>query len=443
MKTASNNYLRLKRNIMRVLIIGSGGREHALAWKLALSPLVDKIFIAPGNGGTSEAGENVNIAADDIDSLVNFAKKEDIDLVAPGPELPLTLGITDAMNKAGIKCFGPDAFCAQMEGSKSFAKEIMAKAGVPTAKAKTFTDAAAAKEYIQNGPAKVVVKADGLAAGKGVIVAQNKAEALAAIEDMLVRNAFGNAGAKVLIEEMLEGEEVSLLAFCDGDYAAPLPSAQDHKAAYDDDTGPNTGGMGAYSPAPILPDSQLQQMVDTVIRPILKTLKEEGHPFKGVLYAGLMITKDGPKVLEYNARFGDPECQPLLSRLTSDLASHMLACCDGKLQEEQITFSPQSAVGIVLASEGYPGKYAKGMPIANIEEAEKCAKAFHSGTKRSDSGLKSDGGRVLCVTALGDTLAAARDKAYEAISRIEMPHSRYRKDIADKGLARQKLMRHN
>lgn len=423
---------------MRLLIVGSGGREHALAWKLAQSPLVESISIAPGNGGTGEAGQNVNIAADDIPGLVQFAKKEKIDLVVPGPELPLTLGIADAMEKEGIACFGPDSYCAQMEGSKSFAKSIMAKAGVPTASAKTFTDARAARNYVLAGPEKAVIKADGLAAGKGVIVAKNRDEALSAIDSMLSKKNFGSAGSKILVEEMLEGEEVSLLALCDGDTATPLPSAQDHKPAYDGDKGPNTGGMGAYSPAPLLPDKKLEEMADLVIRPILRALKESGHPFKGILYAGLMITKDGPKVLEYNARFGDPECQPLMLRLESDLAKHMLACCQGKLKEEKISFRPEPAVGVVLAAEGYPGKYARGMPVSGLEEAEKTAKVFHSGTIKDESGVKSAGGRVLCVTALGNNLAEAKNNAYAAMVKIRMPQSRCRKDIAYKGIARLK-----
>lgn len=425
---------------MRILIIGSGGREHALAWKLAQSQKVKTIFIAPGNGGTDCIGQNINIAVDDIPALVDFAKKEKIDLVVPGPELPLTLGITDAMENAGITCFGPDKFCAQMEGSKSFAKSIMAKAGVPTGKSATFTNIQAASEYVLSGPERVVVKADGLAAGKGVIVARNRNEALTAIDAMLNQKEFGKAGETVLIEELLEGEEVSLLALCDGETAVPLPSAQDHKAAYDGDTGPNTGGMGAYSPAPLLPDAELEKMADIAIRPILQTLKAEGHPFKGVLYAGLMLTKDGPRVLEYNARFGDPECQPLLMRLNSDLAQHMLACCQGRLKEENIEFTPQSAVGVVIAADGYPGKYAKGIPISGIDKAEKYATVFHSGTSKDADGLKSTGGRVLCVTSLGNNLAEARQNAYKAVSHIQMPQSRFRSDIADKGLARLKKL---
>lgn len=421
---------------MRILVIGSGAREHSLAWKLAQSPLAETVFIAPGNGGTDEAGQNADIAADDIEGLVDFAKREKIDLVVPGPELPLTLGITDSMEAAGIHCFGPDSYCARLEGSKSFAKSIMAKANVPTGQAKVFTEARAAKEHVAAGPEKCVIKADGLAAGKGVIVAQSRDEAIAAIDDMLGRGCFGQAGAKILVEEMLEGEEVSLLALCDGDYAAPLPSAQDHKAAYDGDKGPNTGGMGAYSPAPLLPDCDLEKMTDLVIRPVLRALKAEGHPFRGVLYAGLMLTQNGPKVLEYNVRFGDPECEPLMLRLESDLVRHMLACCEGKLPEEQISFRSESAVGIVLAAKGYPGEYARNLPVSGLEKASQTAKVFHGGTVKENGAVKSTGGRVLCVTAIGKNLKDAKQNAYAAVEQICMPQCHYRTDIAEKGITR-------
>lgn len=428
---------------MRVLIIGSGGREHALAYRLAKSPQVEKIFIAPGNGGTVELAQSVAIAPDNIPELVEFAREQNIDLVVPGPELPLTLGIVDAMTDVGINCFGPDQYCAQLEGSKHFAKTVMNQANVPTAVCKVFTDAAQARDYVQNGPEQVVIKADGLAAGKGVVVANSKAEALAAIDEMLEQKQFGKAGETVLVEERLVGEEVSLLCLCDGETAAPLPSAQDHKAAYDGDKGPNTGGMGAYSPAPILPDQDLEKMADLVIRPILAELAKSGHPFKGVLYAGLMITKDGPKVLEYNVRFGDPECEPLMLRLQSDLASHMLACCKGSLKNEKVSFCNDSAVGIVLAARGYPGPYPKGMVIEGLTEAEQIATVFHAGTIRKNGSVESNGGRVLCVTALGANLEQAREKAYSAMENIHMPESFYRKDIAEKGIARIKASKNS
>ena len=429
---------------MRVLIIGSGGREHALAWKLRQSPKVDTLLIAPGNGGTAVEGENRSVDAGDIAGLVELAKKEAVDLVVPGPEQPLTGGIVDAMQQAGIRCFGPSFWCAQLEGSKSFAKHILESAGVPTAAYRTFTDRDAALSYVREKGAPIVIKADGLAAGKGVVVARTLDEALEAVDMIMGQKAFGAAGSKVVIEEFLEGEEVSLLAFCDGETALPLPSAQDHKAAYDNDTGPNTGGMGAYSPAPILPDSELEHMTDLVIRPILREMKRQGHPFVGVLYAGLMMTKNGPRVLEYNTRFGDPECQPLLMRLEGDLMDVILACVEGRLADVKLAISQKHAVGVVIAAEGYPGSYAKGMPIAGIEEAEAHgAKVFQAGTAIRDGQVISSGGRVLCVTALGDDLAAACENAYAAVRRVRMDKSRYRTDIAQKGLRRMSAAREN
>ena len=321
---------------MRVLIIGSGGREHALSWKVARSGKAEKIYCAPGNGGTAQEGENIPLKDSDVAGLVSFAKGNVIDFVIPGPELPLTLGVVDAMTQAGIRCFGPSQWCAQLEGSKAFAKDIMQKAGVPTAACGVFTELEAAKSFVEEKGAPIVIKADGLAAGKGVVVAQTKEEALEAL-DQIMGGVFGAAGSRVVIEEFLVGEEVSLLAFCDGKTALPLPSAQDHKAVFDGDTGPNTGGMGAYSPAPIVPDAELEKMADIAIRPILAEMARQGHPFTGILYAGLMMTKDGPKVLEYNVRFGDPECEPLLMRLESDLLEIMDACIDGRLDEVKLS----------------------------------------------------------------------------------------------------------
>lgn len=426
---------------MRILVIGSGGREHSLVWKLAQSPKVSEIIVAPGNGGMELEGvRTVPVQADDIKGLCRLARQEEVDLVIPGPELPLTEGIVDAMNILGIACFGPDRFCARLEGSKLFAKQTMEKSNVPTAACAAYNDADSAKAFVRSKGAPLVIKADGLAAGKGVVVAQTVDEAIEAIDNIMCKKAFGESGTQVLIEECLAGEEVSLLALCDGEHAVPLPSAQDHKAAYDGDTGPNTGGMGAYSPAPILPDSELEAMCDKVIRPILEQLSKEGHPFKGVLYAGLMMTPKGPKVLEYNVRFGDPECQPLLSRLDSDLVDIILACIRGDLTKELVRFKPQSACGIVIAAEGYPGSYKKGMPINGLAEAEKLqdVKVFHSGTKLVDGKIQANGGRILCVTALGDDLEQARKQAYEAAARIQMEGSRYRSDIAMKGIARLK-----
>ncbi|MDR1660777.1 MAG: phosphoribosylamine--glycine ligase [Desulfovibrio sp.] len=424
---------------MRILVIGSGGREHALVWKLSQSPRVDEIFAAPGNGGTEREGAiNARIAADDIDALVALAQKEKMDLVVPGPELPLTLGIVDRLRQAGIPSFGPDAYCARLEGSKAFAKQLMTKTGIPTAKHSVFTDAEAAKNHIVKFGAPVVVKADGLAAGKGVVVAKNSREALQAVEDIMVARAFGAAGDKVILEEHLRGEEVSLLCFCDGEHAVPLPSAQDHKAAYDNDQGPNTGGMGAYSPAPMLRSADLEGMVDVAVLPVLKELASSGHPFTGVLYAGLMLTDGGARVLEYNTRFGDPECQPLLMRLGGDLARIMLDCVSGGLDPASIIWNKQTALGVVLAARGYPHACAKGQIIKGIEEAETIpgVKVFHSGTAVKDSVLISSGGRVLCVTALGDDLARAQATAYAALEKIRMKNAFYRKDIGDKGLRR-------
>lgn len=423
---------------MRVLVIGSGGREHALVWKLKQSPLVDEVYAAPGNGGTArEDAVNIDIRADDIAGLVTFARREEIGLVVPGPELALTLGITDAMKEAGIPCFGPDGYCARLEGSKAFAKNIMQRAGVPTAACAVFEDLDAARAHVQKVGAPLVVKADGLAAGKGVVVAQTTEEALAALDDIMGRKAFGAAGSRVVIEECLIGEEASFLCLCDGLRAVPLPSAQDHKAVYDGDKGPNTGGMGAYSPAPILPDEDAERMADLVARPILRELAKDGHPFVGVLYAGLMMTADGPKVLEYNTRFGDPECQPLLMRLDGDLVDIMQAALAGDLSAVPVRQKPESALGVVVCAKGYPQSYPKGMPIEGLDEAEADgAKVFHSGTVIENGVCKANGGRVLCVTALGKTLAEAQSKAYKAVDKIRMPDSFHRSDIGDKGIRR-------
>lgn len=421
---------------MRVLVIGSGGREHALQWKLSQSPLVEKVFVAPGNGGTRD--NNIDLNVSDFEKIRDFCIGEKIDLVVPGPELPLTKGLVDFLEDAGIPCFGPDKYCATLEGSKSFAKEVMDSAGVPTAKYKIFSDPEAAKSHVRQCGAPVVIKADGLAAGKGVVVAATLEEALKAIESMLIKKDFGESGANILIEEKLSGEEVSLLCFCDGKNARPLASAQDHKAALDGDKGANTGGMGAYSPAPLLPDEDLEKMTDLVIRPVLKEMAQRGHPFKGVLYAGLMITDQGPKVLEYNVRFGDPECEPLVMRLEADLASVMLACINGSLDQEKISFSDKCALGIVLTASGYPGTYEKNLPITGLDELDPDIIAFHAGTNWQEGMLLSSGGRVLCVSALGDDLLDAKDKAYKALEKIHMPKSHYRKDIGDKGLMRTK-----
>ncbi len=423
---------------MRILIIGSGGREHALTWKLSQRPDVDEIFVAPGNGGTAGIAVNVPIKDNDIPALVAFAKEKAVDLVVPGPELPLTLGVVDAMKEAGIPCFGPVAACARLEGSKSFAKEVMQAAGVPTAAAGVFTNRADADAFAASYGAPLVIKADGLAAGKGVIVAMTDEEVKAALDLMFENSAFGDAGSTVLIEEFLRGEEVSLLCFCDGKTALPLPSAQDHKAVFDGDKGPNTGGMGAYSPAPVLPDEKLDAMADIVARPILAEMTRRGTPFTGILYAGLMMTADGPKVLEYNVRFGDPECQPLLMRLKNDLADVMTACIEGRLDSIKLEIEDRSALGVVLTSAGYPGSYPKGMPISGIEEAENMddVQVFQAGTRKEGDRILANGGRVLCVTALGKDLKDAQKRAYEGLDHLTMEHSQFRNDIGLKGLKR-------
>lgn len=423
---------------MRILIVGSGGREHALAWKLRQSPLVTELFIAPGNGGTALEGTNIAIADNDLPALVAFAREKKIDLVVPGPELPLVLGLKEALVREGIPCFGPNAYAAQLEGSKAFAKNVMRDAGVPTADFAVFDDPADARSYVLEKGAPLVIKADGLAAGKGVVVAMSNEQALAALDEIMDRKAYGRAGDHVVVEEFLTGEEASFLCFCDGETVIPLPSAQDHKAVFDGDKGPNTGGMGAYSPAPVLPAERYEEMIDLAIRPVLQEMIRRGNPFSGILYAGLMMSPKGPKVLEYNVRFGDPECQPLLMRLDGDLAEIMLACAEGRLHEVQLPLKPQTALGIVIAAKGYPGTYAKGMSIEGIAEAEAVGtvKVFQAGTRIEEGRTVSSGGRILCVTALGDDLAAAQKLAYEALSHIRMPDIHYRTDIGAKGLKR-------
>ncbi|SHN60450.1 phosphoribosylamine--glycine ligase [Desulfovibrio litoralis] len=427
---------------MRILVIGQGGREHALVWKLKQDPRIKEIFVAPGNGGTAGIATNVPVEVDDIKGLVNLCIQEGINLVVPAPELPLTLGIVDACRDAGIACFGPDAYAAKLEGSKSFAKDVMYAAGVPTAEFGAFDNYDDAVAYVKAKGAPIVIKADGLAAGKGVVVAMNMTEALGALEEIMVGNIFKDSGSKVVIEEMMEGEEVSCLAFCDGERALLLPSAQDHKRVYDDDKGPNTGGMGAYSPMPLVLENRHQEILDLIFKPVLEHLKKEGHPFKGILYAGLMLTKSGIKVVEFNVRFGDPECQPLLMRLEDNLLDLMSSCIKGALYKDKINVSDDVSVGIVIAAEGYPGSYKKGMEIKGITEAEKLAdnklKVFHSGTKLENGVLSSTGGRVLCVTALAPSLDEAIKLGYQGVSCIDMPYSQYRTDIGAKGIKNQK-----
>ncbi|SMF36271.1 phosphoribosylamine--glycine ligase [Desulfovibrio gilichinskyi] len=420
---------------MKVLIVGSGGREHALAWKLGQSPKVSEIFIAPGNGGTRLEGTNVPIKDDDLPGLVKFAKENKIDLVVAGPELPLVLGIKEALAKEGIPCFGPGAYAANLEGSKAFSKMVMRDSGVPTAPFQVFEEFERAKAFVESKGAPIVIKADGLAAGKGVVVASTVEEAIESLEAMMVAKEFGSAGERVVIEEALKGEEASFLAFCSGEEYALLPSAQDHKAVGEGDTGPNTGGMGAYSPAPILPQEKYEETAELVIKPVLKLLADRGEPFVGILYAGLMYTPDGPSVLEYNVRFGDPECQPLLMRLDSDLAEIMLACVENRISEVEVKLKSETTLCVVMAAGGYPGSYEKGMEITGFEEAEQVdgVKVFQAGTTYKDGKTLTNGGRVLGVTALGADLGAAQARAYEAVAKLSFKDAYYRRDIGNKG----------
>ena len=423
---------------MRVLVVGSGGREHALVWKLRQSPRVKKIYCAPGNAGIAELAACVNIAADDIAGLVKFAWEQNIDLTVVGPEAPLAAGIADAFQAKGLQVFGPVAAAARLEASKAFAKQLMQKYGIPTAESRTFTAAEDALAYIRQKGAPIVVKADGLAAGKGVIVAQTVAEAEAAVQRMLVAGEFGAAGKRIVVEEYLAGEEVSVLAFTDGKSVVPMDGAQDHKAAYDHDQGPNTGGMGAYSPAPVLTPELLQRVRREILEPTISGLRREGITFRGVLYAGLMLTADGPKVLEYNVRFGDPECQVILPRLKGDLAEIMLAVNSGSLREEMVAWHDRHAACVVMASGGYPGKYATGKVITGLQEVAAMPDVyiFHAGTAVQDGKIVTAGGRVLGVTAWGETLASALERAYRAVRTIHFDGVHYRSDIGWRGRAR-------
>ena len=423
---------------MKVLVIGSGGREHALVWKLAQSPLVNKVFCAPGNPGTAQLGENVNIRVDDLDGLLAFAQKEAVDLTVVGPELPLSLGIVDRFEAVGLLIFGARQNAALIEASKAFSKDLMKKYDVPTAFYEVFTEVEPALAFIARHGAPIVVKADGLAAGKGVIVARTVEEANAAVIDMLSGNAFGSAGARVVIEEFLEGEEASFLAFTDGSHIIPLASAQDHKPVFDDDQGPNTGGMGAYSPAPVVTPEVHEQAMQLVMRRTVDGMLAEGRPYRGVLYAGLMIKDGQVKTLEFNARFGDPECQPLLMRLKSDLVPVLVACARGDISGIELEWHDQAAVCVVLASGGYPGDYEKGFPISGLEAAAKIDDlvVFHAGTAGQGDRIVNAGGRVLGVTGRGPTVAAAIAKAYDGVRAITWQGAHYRTDIGKKALVR-------
>lgn len=425
------------RSGLKILVIGSGGREHVLAWKAAQSPRVAKVFCAPGNAGIAQDAVCVPIAATDIAALAAFAQKESIDLTLVGPEAPLTAGLVDAFKVKGLKTFGPDQYCAQLEGSKIFSKRLMRKLNIPTAASEEFTQAAPAVEYLRKSAYPVVIKADGLAAGKGVTIAANFAEAEAAVREAMTDRVFGDAGSKILIEEFLDGEEASLIAVCDGQTAVCLASSQDHKRIFDGDRGPNTGGMGAYSPAPVVTPQIEQEALDRIFKPILKELKAQGHPFTGFLYAGLMITAKGTYVLEFNVRFGDPEAQAVLPRLTTDLVDVAEACVDGKLDQLRLTWSPQMAVTVVLAAAGYPGTPRKGDAIEVMGTGWPAGiHVFHAGTETRDGRVVTAGGRVLAVTALGEDVAKAVDRAYWGVGRIRFEGMQYRRDIAHRALQR-------
>lgn len=421
---------------MKVLVVGGGGREHALVWKLKQSPRVKEVYCAPGNAGIAQMATCVNIRAEDVKMLLAFAREKGIDLTVVGPEAPLMEGIVEKFREAGLKIFGPSRRAAEIEGSKALAKEIMEKYNIPTARYAAFTDAAGAKAYIREHGAPCVVKADGLAAGKGVIVAMDEATALEAVETIMQERVFGDAGDKVIIEEFLEGEEVSILAFTDGETVIPMVSAQDHKRIFDKDEGPNTGGMGAYSPAPVYTPELAEIALRDILIPTVKGMAQEGRTYSGVIYAGLMVTKDGPKVLEYNARFGDPETQAVLVRLDTDLVDIIDAILEGRLARQEIRWKPEAAVCVVIAAGGYPGDYEKGKPISGLDSAGKKAVVFHAGTKQVDGRIVTNGGRVLGVTGLGKTIAEAIANTYEAAQEIRFADMHYRKDIGYRALNR-------
>ena len=429
---------------MKVLVVGNGGREHALAWKLGQSKKVEKVFVAPGNAGTARDAENVDAAATDIPGLVQFAKNQAIDLTVIGPEAPLVAGLADAMEQEGLKVFGPSRAAAELEGSKVFCKNLLHTANIPTASYQTFKTGGDAERYIKDRypepdePVPVVVKADGLAAGKGVIVCDTRHDALEAIDRIASQREFGEAGNELIIEEKLTGPEASVLAITDGETIITLPAAQDHKPAHDGDTGPNTGGMGAYSPTPVVDEAMMAKIEADVLVPVVHAMKRARRPFKGILYAGLMLTPAGPKVLEFNVRFGDPECQPLLMRLQSDLFDVLEAAADGRLSElEPLQWDERPGTCVVMASEGYPGSYDKGHEISGIDNADALedVKVFHAGTTIADGQVLTNGGRVLGVTALGSTISQAKLNAYSGVKEIRWRGAWCRKDISDKALS--------
>jgi phosphoribosylamine---glycine ligase len=426
---------------MKVLVIGGGGREHALAWKAAQSPVVDQVFVAPGNAGTAleDRIENVDIYAEDIAALLEFALNKQVDLTIVGPEAALVEGIVDKFTAAGLKIFGPTKNAAQLEGSKAFTKDFLERHDIPTAFYGNFTEIDPAIAYIEEKGAPIVIKADGLAAGKGVILAQTNNEAIAAVKDMLAGNKFGDAGARVVIEEFLYGEEASFICMVDGKNILPMASSQDHKARDDGDKGPNTGGMGAYSPAPVVTPEMHDRIMKMVIEPTVKGMADEGNSFTGFLYAGVMINKQGiPKVLEYNVRFGDPETQPIMMRLKSDLVQHCQDAIAGKLDQAVAEWDERTSLGVVLAAGGYPDSYNKGDVISGLEGTEsESTKVFHAGTVEKDGNVVTSGGRVLCVVALGDTVTEAQQRAYQVVDKISWNNVYYRTDIGHRAIARE------
>ena len=425
---------------MKILVVGSGGREHALAWKASQSNNVDKVFVAPGNAGTDIEPnlENINIEATDINALVEFAKNTAIDLTIIGPEAPLVMGIVDTFQAEGLACFGPSKNAAQLEGSKAFTKDFLARHKIPTGAYGNFTDIDQAIAYIKRIGAPLVVKADGLAAGKGVILAQTDEEAIDAVNDMLAGNAFGDAGHRVVIEEFLYGEEASFIVMVDGKNILPLATSQDHKARDDGDTGPNTGGMGAYSPAPVVTPEIHNRIMKEVIEPTVRGMMEEGTPYTGFLYAGIMVAPDGtPNVLEYNCRFGDPETQPIMMRMESDLVEHCMAALNGKLDTQSASWNKKCAIGIVLAAGGYPASYNKGDAIQGIPNADASHKVFHAGTSKQGDNIVTNGGRVLCAVALGDSVKMAQRSAYKLVEQIKWDKIYFRTDIGHRAIARE------
>jgi len=423
---------------VNVLVIGSGGREHTLTWKVAQSPLVGRVYCAPGNPGMAQHATCVDIGVKEFDKLIPFAKNHAVDLALVGPEDPLAAGLVDRFAEAGVRAFGPSREAVRLEASKAFAKEVMTRCDIPSAEYCEFDDADAAIAYVREKGAPIVIKADGLAAGKGVTVARDVDEAVEAIHAAMVDKVFGEAGSKVLVEERLVGEEASILAFTDGKTVLPMVSSQDHKPAYDGDMGPNTGGMGAYSPAPVVAPELDSEIERRILRPCIEGMAEQGKPYTGVLYAGLMITDAGPKVVEFNCRFGDPEVQVVLPRMTCDIVPLLLACCDGTLDQLQTTWDDGACVTVVMASGGYPKAYEKGKVITGIDRAEReeGVIVFHAGTKREGDNLLTNGGRVLDVTALGPDIASTIDKAYRAVKQIHFDQAHYRTDIGQKALKR-------